>query len=205
MCLPRAVSLGWWNFPFSHLSHGHYVAWYLFVWFYFFWDNGEFSFLHPIWCLVAVLRWHGFDRQRIWHTNWCWDRFLRLFYRSMKTRAIGHHLLVFDYCQRIGKHGVSLFPQSLALVLFRGPSSPRLGLSVAWVILDCPKFRMLALRVDFGWVFGAVTDSVLSLIWHILSLIRLVLSLIGIVWALFDVLLSQCGLVARVLCIGILL
>ena len=37
---------------------------------------------------------------------------------------------------------------------------------------------MLALRVDFGWVVGGVTDSVSSLIWHILSLNWHVLSLI---------------------------
>ena len=53
---------------------------------------------------------------------------------------------------------------------------------------------MLALHVDFGWVFGTVTDSVLSLIWRILSLNRHSLSL---VWRT----LGQCGLVVHVLCL----
>ena len=60
---------------------------------------------------------------------------------------------------------------------------------------------MLALRVDFGWVFRTVADSVLSLIWHNLILTWHILSLnwhsLSLIWRA----LSQCGLVARVLCL----
>ena len=75
-----------------------------------------------------------------------------------------------------------------------GPGQRQICNSHRSVIHGCPKFRMLALHVDFGWVFSTVTDSALSLIWYVLSLNWHSLSL---TWPA----LSQCGLVAPVLCL----
>ena len=72
-------------------------------------------------------------------------------------------------------------------LILEGPGQRQIYKSHPSVFHGCPKFRILALRVDFGRVFGTVTDSVLSLNWHSLSLI----------WRA----LSQCGLVARILCL----
>ena len=96
---------------------------------------------------------------------------------------------------------VFVLPATKDLIL-EGPGQRQIYKSYPSGFHGCPKFRMLALRVDFGCVFRTVTDSVLSLIWHNLILIWHILSLnwhsLSLIWRA----LSQCGLVARALCLN---